>query len=85
MFSQTLLVFSNLNKDKKDNAILEVYYLEKKLKQQSQFQMSTERKEVTILYNALIQKKFKKAIFISKIYKGLYNNNFIRSIYKKYR
>ncbi len=85
MVSQTLLVFSNLDKNKKENAILRVYELEKKLKQQSQFQMYNERKEVSILNNALMQKKFKKAILLSNIYKKLYNNNFIRSIYKKYR
>lgn len=38
--------------------------------------------ELTILNNAILNKQFNKAIFLCKIYSVLYNNSFIRHIYR---
>ncbi len=85
LISQILLVFTNLNNSEKQKAILDFYNLEKYLKKKTNFKANFERKEVTILNNAIMQKKFQKAIFISHLYKKLYNNNFIQILYKKFR
>ena len=74
IIGQLLLVFSNLDNNIKKEAALKLYNLEKILE-----------KEVILLNNAIMQRKFKKAIFISKIYKKLYNNTFIQKSYKKLR
>lgn len=84
MIAQLLLVFSDLDSNDKNNAILKLYNLEKYLENNFNFHFKF-RKELIILNNYIIQKKFKKAIFLSNIYKKLYNNKTIQKYYKKYR
>lgn len=73
-----LLIFSNLNnKDKKD-AILEIYDFEKDLN------VEIPRKEISILNNFILKKQFRFAIWISNFYSFLYNNNFIKNVYRKF-
>ena len=85
MIGQLLLIFSNLDNDKSQNTILEIYNLEKYLENKFNFN-STDlgQKELNILNNAIMQKKFRKTIIISNIYKKLYNHNSIQKFYKKY-
>lgn len=85
LISQLLLIFTNLDNNSKNNTILEIYKLEKYLEKKFNFQKTFPQKEVNILNNAIMQKKFKKAIFISNIYKKAYNNKKIQKIYKKIR
>ena len=85
MISQLLLIFSNLDKNKKEKNILKIYKLEKYLEKQSNFQIHLKRKEADILNHAIMQKKFKKAIMISNFYNLLYNNSTIKKLYKKFR
>lgn len=85
LISQLLLIFTNLDNNSKNNTILKIYKLEKYLEKKFNFQRNLPRKEVTILNNAIMQKKFQKAIFISNIYKKAYNNKKIQKFYKKIR
>ncbi len=78
-----LTVFSNLDKKLKNDAILKIYKLEKYLKQEFNFNLDPKRREMVILNNAIMQKKFRKAIFISNIYKKLYNNHYIQNLFYK--
>ena len=74
--SSLLLIFSNLNKDDKKEAILKIYEFEKDL------DINISRKEIDILNNYIL-KKFKKVIFLSNLYSTFYNNKFIRNVYRK--
>lgn len=75
--SSLLLIFSNLKKVYKKEAILKIYEFEKDL------DIHVSRPEISILNNAIKKKQFKKAIFISNAYSFFYNNKFIKNIYKK--
>lgn len=73
-----LLIFSNLNKKDKKEAIHKVYEFEKDLN------VETPRKEIAILNNFILKEKFTVAIWISNFYSFLYNNNFIKNVYRKF-
>lgn len=73
-----LLIFSNLDKKDKNDAILKIYEFEKDLN------IHIPRKEISILNNLILKKQFKLAIFTSNIYSGFYNNNFIKNMYRKF-
>ena len=73
-----LLIFSNLNKSDKKEAVLKVYEFEKDL------DIQIPRKEISILNNFIVKKQFKKAIFVSGCYSFLYNNAFIKNLYRKF-
>lgn len=73
-----LLIFSNLKKEDKKEAILKIYEFEKDLK------IEIPRKEILILNNLILKKQFQFAIWISNFYSFLYNNNFIKNIYRKF-
>jgi len=75
--SSLLLIFSNLKKEHKTEAVLKIYDLEKDL------DINVSRKEISILNNLILKKQFKRAIFVSNCYSMLYNNSFIKNIYKK--
>ena len=75
--SSLLLIFSNLNKEDKKEAILKIYEFEKDLK------VHISRKEIAILNNCILKKQFKRAIFISDLYSSFYSNKFIKNIYRK--
>ena len=72
-----LLIFSNLNKKDKKQAVLEIYEFEKDLNVQIR------RKEVKILNNLILKKKFGTAILISNLYSFIYNNSVIKKMYRK--
>lgn len=74
-----LLIFSNLNKKHKMDAIKEIYSFEKELN----CKINICRKEIAILNNKILNKHFKQAIFISEVYSLLYNNQTIKNIYRK--
>ncbi len=73
-----LLIFSNLNKNDKKEAVLKVYDFEKDL------DIKIPRKEISILNKFILKKQFKLAIFISNCYSLLYNNKFIKKFYRKF-
>ena len=73
-----LLIFSNLDKNDKKEAILKVYEFEKDL------DVTIHRKEIAILNKFILKKQFKTAIFVSDCYSFLYNNNAIKNIYRKF-
>lgn len=73
-----LLIFSNLNKNDKKEAIHKVYEFEKDLN------IEIPRKEISILNNFILKENFTVAIWISNLYSFLYNNNFIKNIYRKF-
>ncbi|ALT69296.1 glycosyltransferase family 2 protein [Methanobrevibacter millerae] len=73
-----LLIFSNLDKKEKKEAILKIYDFEKDL------DIQIPRKEISILNNLILKKDFKKAIFISNLYSLFYNNILIKNIYRKF-
>lgn len=75
--SSLLLIFSNLNKNDKKEAVLKIYEFEKDLN------IHISRKEITILNNCILKKKFKKAILLSDFYSFLYNNKLIKKVYRK--
>ena len=66
----------------KKEAALKLYNLEKILEKEFDFKLNL-GKEVILLNNMIMQKKFKKAIFLSNIYKILYNNTIIQKSYKR--
>ena len=72
------------NKIKKD-LLLKIYNYEKKLKEEFNFDCKLKKKEIDILNKLVMQKKFKKAILLSNLYKTFYYNDFILRIYKKIR
>lgn len=69
----------------KKEIITKIYKHETKLIKKFNFNTHLSRAELNILNKAIIGKKFKKAIFISNIYKKLYTNKIIQRIYKKIR
>jgi len=73
-----LLIFSNLGKNDKNEAILKIYEFEKGLN------IQIPRKEISILNNLILKRQFKLAILVSNIYSGFYNNNFIKNMYRKF-
>ena len=73
-----LLIFSNLDKKDKNDAILKIYEFEKGLN------IQIPRKEISILNNLILKGQFKLAIFVSNIYSGFYNNNLIKNMYRKF-
>ena len=73
-----LLIFSNLNKNNKLEAILKVYEFEKNLA------IQIPRPEIAILNKFILKKQFRIAILISNFYSFLYNNNSIKHIYRKF-
>lgn len=73
-----LLIFSNLNSHDKKEVINDIYLLENKLS----FKVEL-NKEVAILNNLILSKRFTLAIFLSNIYKILYNNKFIKKLYRE--
>lgn len=73
-----LLIFSNLNKDDKKEAVLKVYEFEKDLN------IEIPRKEIAILNSFILKRQFTAAILISNIYSSLYNNNSIKNVYRKF-
>ena len=75
--SYLLLIFSNLNRNDKKEAILKVYDFEKDVN------VSIARREIAILNRFIVKKQFSKAILISNFYSFLYNNNFIKNLYRK--
>ena len=74
-----LLIFSNINKKHKMIAVKEIYKFEKDIK----CKIDIHRKEIAILNNKILNKQFKQAIFISKVYSAFYNNKIIKNIYRK--
>ena len=75
--SSLLLIFSNLKRGHKKEAVLKIYDFEKDL------DIKVSRKEISILNNLILKKHFKRAILVSNCYSMLYNNGFIKNIYKK--
>ena len=73
-----LLIFSNLDKKYKSEAILKVYEFEKDL------EIPIPRKEIAILNSFILKRQFGMAIFISNCYSFLYNNNTIKNLYRKF-
>lgn len=75
--SSLLLIFSNLRKNDKKNSILRIYNFEKNLN------VVISRKEISILNKCIMKKRFNLAIIISGFYSVLYNNKFIKKVYRK--
>lgn len=73
-----LLIFSNLEKSYKNEAVLKIYEFEKDLN------ILIPRKEIAILNSFILKKQFGLAIFISNYYSFLYNNILIKNIYRKF-
>ena len=73
-----LLIFSNLEKSYKNEAVVKIYEFEKDLN------IQIPRKEISILNGFILKKQFGLAIFISNCYSFLYNNNSIKNIYRKF-
>ena len=73
-----LLIFSNLAKSDKKDAVLKVYEFEKDLN------VEIPRKEIAVLNNFILKKHFTLAIWLSNFYSFLYNNNFIKNVYRKF-
>ena len=75
-----LLIFSNLDKSHKMYAVKEIYKFEKYLN----CKIDIHRREIAVLNNKVLNKQFKQAIFISKLYTSLYNNQTIKNLYRKF-
>ena len=75
-----LLIFSNLDKSHKMYAVKEIYKFEKHLN----CKIDIHRREIAVLNNKVLNKQFKQAIFISKLYTSLYNNQTIKNLYRKF-
>lgn len=78
--SSLLLIFTNLNKKDKPLAVSKIYDFEKNI-DTNQLSLN---KEILLLNNFIIKKKFKTAILISNIYYFLYNNKTIKTIYRQF-
>lgn len=76
-----LLIFSNTKvpKNERIEMMEEIYEFEK---QYDYIEINS--KEISILNNAIMNRKFSKAIRIANVYSFLYNNQFIKGIYRKY-
>ena len=75
-----LLIFSNLDKKHKMAAVKEIYKFEKDLN----CKIDIHRREIAILNNKVLNKQFRQAIWISKVYALLYNNKIIKNVYRKF-
>ena len=75
-----LLIFSNLDKKHKMTTVKEIYKFEKDLN----CKIDIHRKEIAILNNKVLNKQFRQAIWISKVYALLYNNKIIKNVYRKF-
>ena len=73
-----LLIFSNLDKKDKKEAVLKIYDFEKDLN------VVIPRPEISLLNRFILKKQFGFAIFISNCYSFLYNNNTVKNIYRKF-
>lgn len=73
-----LLIFSNLNKSDKKEAIIKIYEFEKDL------DVQIPRPEIAFLNSFILKKQFNVAIFLSNCYSVLYNNNSIKNLYRKF-
>lgn len=73
-----LLIFSNLDKKYKNEAIIKIYDFEKDL------DIQIPRKEINILNSFILKKHFNIAIIISNFYSFLYNNKTIKNVYRKF-
>ena len=76
-----LLIFSNTKvpKDERIGMLEEIYDFEKQYDN-----IEINNKEISILNNAILNRNFSRAIRIADIYSFLYNNSFIKGIYRKY-
>ncbi len=74
-----LLIFTNLNKNNKKEAIEKIYDFEKSLG----FNINPEKKEIRILNNEILKQNFNTAIRLSNLYSKLYNNKTLQNAYKK--
>lgn len=76
-----LLIFSNTKvpKSERMEMLEEIYDFEK---QYDNIEINS--KEIAILNNAIMNRKFSRAIRIANAYSFLYNNHFIKNIYRKY-
>ena len=68
------------DKKHKMSAVKEIYKFEKHLN----CKIDIHRKEIAVLNNKVLNKQFKQAIFISKLYTSLYNNQTIKNLYRKF-
>lgn len=68
-----------------EKILIDIFHFEKNLIDKFNLKCNIPKKEINILNNAVIHKNFKKALFISRIYKKFHNNNLIYKIYKKIR
>ena len=76
-----ILLFSNLTiKEKKEN-IHRVYELESTINEEIYLPL----REVKLLNDEILKQHYTRAIILSEIYSKLYNNNFIRKFYRKFR
>ncbi len=75
-----LLMFSNLSRNDKNEAVLKIYDFEKSLNQQVVF----DRPELVFLNSLILKKHFTLAIIVSEIYSRLYNNKTIKNGYRRF-
>jgi len=80
-FQSLLLMFSNLNRDEKKECINKLFELQILIKDDLDIQL----KELKFISLLISKKYFKLAILVSDGYSFLYNNSFIRKIYRKFR
>ena len=76
-----LLIFSNtkVSKDERIGMLEEIYEFEKQYDN-----IEINNRELSLLNNAILSHNFNRAIRIADMYSFLYNNHFIKSIYRKY-
>lgn len=79
--SNLLLIFSNIDKKYKKDSIVQIYDFEKSLNQEIMIQ----RKEIDLLNKFILKKRFSIAILLSDIFSFLYNNESIKTLYRKFR
>lgn len=75
-----LLIFSNVDKKDKKEAVLSLYEFENNIEK-----VKLPRKELELLNNLIIKKHFYLAIKVSNIYSFLYSNNVIKKFYRVHR
>ncbi|SEL01837.1 Glycosyltransferase involved in cell wall bisynthesis [Methanobrevibacter gottschalkii] len=75
-----LLMFSNLSRKDKKEAVLKIYEFEKSLNQQVIF----DRPELVLLNGLILKKHFSLSIFVSDVYSMLYNNKTIKRGYRRF-
>ncbi len=73
-----ILIFSNLDKKYKKEAVLKIYEFEEDL------DIPIPRKEIALLNGFIVKKHFSAAILVSNFYSFLYNNNSIKNLYRKF-